>query len=413
LYLILVFQLFFILRVQAWSLFWIKLLPPLGWFRVPERMLLMTVFSFSLLFVIWAFGDLNVVEARKRKARFVFWAWRALLIAAVLIRIPVSRWFLEAAPWACVCVWTFFRLSKKDHVHIRREAGIAFLFLMVVASLERTGRFLPAKEIEQVRQVSHEVAAKIPPLERVHWSAPADPFFANEPMALGFSSAEGYDFPLARYNILFSILGGYQPSPGAMNFSLNESSQTFETMRRLYAISGRIVIEQNHLEWQAYPGKVHTAWVPRFLKPTADFEKLAQSLVDSDEKKFYSTAYLMNLEKESDTQCAVESLAVRSPSSGIAEIEAQGLHAGCLVVLPINFSTRLTASSVGADGSTSYLNTFPVDGALLGIQVDQPTKKILVDAPPWFDSTYAALLRIFSFLLAALCWRVCFRREPA
>lgn len=400
---------------------WLRaLVPPLNAFRAPAR----SFMSAGLLLPILAFASLLCAsrreDARTGRPVVVAAAGVALLAACAFLPVPVR----EAVAWAVAIAVVVAGRARRAQPAVVALALCALAGASASAFRERLTlplRDLPAMLADLADLRARVVAAEprlASPLVRVSLAFAVPDFSSNAGAAAGLSTLDGYWYPSRRFGRLFAVLSGTRYDPLAVYYAIDARAPSYAPLAVLYdacclvrLVDGVPVVDRHDLG-------IGPAWFSGGVTRVPTWDALARAIDDVGAelpRRLRASTWIVD---EDVGTSGPPAASVPSCADGVvhdarvgadrATIDLDVTTTGaCPLVVATNYFDFLRATSVDAAGRATELDTFPANGALLGVVVPAGTTRLrvtpAVDAPLWSRAAQVAggamLLGAFAFVV--------------
>ncbi|HEY5951448.1 MAG TPA: hypothetical protein VIV40_38405, partial [Kofleriaceae bacterium] len=380
----------------------LKLVPPLGAFRVPARAvlpLLVLVPTFALaatytaptqaatlrvrcLGLIIALTVLAVGERVPDPLREVI-AWLGVIALVVMVR----RWPERAVRWTLPIV----------------------VALGVIAFSVRFPRAIPVDTAEQgpraLRELLYEKAPELrnSALDRVEIVNAPWPFHTSLAWTAQLSSLDGVWYPPRRFLELIGTLSDQPVSSTACVFQLTQAP-AFPLLQQLYNVRYRIAFQPSGWTLQRYPETPGPAWFPASIETiasAADMRERLRAPASDAPSLLRTTGWLLARDR---APFAV------SPACAGAVVEAAGTDElgqlaafdvkspdACPLIVATNYVSTFRATAT-VDGAAHDAEVFPIDVALTAIVVPRGATRVTL--APEVSAPVAAYIAAIVGLLA-------------
>jgi hypothetical protein len=395
------------------------ILPPLNLFREPIRAIRAAYFLLPILAITGLSLKFREINAGKRQYSIRFFVLFLALLIAFFHLPPMVR---EMLTWGAAALLVIFTLPcLRNKMTIAVPAFVLLLFFgaaSVSAFKERlfpfpdSGELLdfPAQARDGILQTEPALSF---PLSRSFVDLRPNTYHINMAMALGISSVEGYWHATSRFGRLYAALNYHPYSPTDMYFDTLSRPVVRRVLAQLYNVCCSVVQDGATLRvLHNLPPTAGSAWFPQAMSPISSFEELASKLIalgtDAgtrlNEKAWLvsgdpATASALNA-ATSLSACArarIVSATAANASLIHFRVNVPDGVANCPMAVAMNYQSNLMAVIDG-----KRLTTFPVYGALLGINAPGGSHEITIK-PIASEPLWSRLAPIAGAIMVLIC----------
>ena len=385
--------LLFSMGVEPFSTVLPDLIRPLHAFRVPSRALLPLAFVAPVLAIAALarppMGGTSVERVAPWKLGI---AALVALVFAFGIMPPGAR---EGLVWLTVPGAYLVRRFKMSPLTIA-----VVLLPLAGASLaafkERGLPFTPqAALVGTVDRFGRDLRAAEPRLQsaltRVHLDFQIGGMWLNTGYAMRVATLDGYWAPSRRLLKLHAALEDAPYDATQVALAVPPSSRSFAALQQLYNICCEATVDAGRIALRSLGPTAGPAWIAQRVEHAADAGALAAALRRSGERLVIDVRETLWL-VDDDPWAATSATRAISPGphcrnaridkvdaphwSGRITVDVIG-GAGCPLVLATSFAETLQAR----DQDGRRLRTFPANCALLGVLLDQGSRRVSVQVP--------------------------------